>query len=129
MEAGNFFENIYTLRKWKIFSKKPKTFPNSPIKRDFFIKGFQKLYDFNDLYFTETNIPILSAQIEKNYQDYHSWFDSSFHKAGFELMFKDQWWNPFNTKLDERYFALVFHINELVIHASSFPSPDDTTLI
>ena len=43
-----------------------------------FIKGFQKLYDFKDLYFTETNIPLLSSQIEKNYADYRSWFDSSF---------------------------------------------------
>lgn len=94
-----------------------------------FIKGFQKLYDFKDLYFTETNIPVLSAQIEKNYTDYRSWFDSSFHKAGFELMFNDQWWKPFNTELDERYFALVFHINELVMHASSMPVPEDTTMI
>ena len=94
-----------------------------------FIKGFQKLYNFDDLYFTESNIPILSAQIEKNYQDYRSWFDSSFHKAGFELMFNDQYWKPFNTEIDERYFALVFHINPLVMHASNFPSPEDTVMI
>ena len=94
-----------------------------------FIKGFQKLYDFDDLYFTESNIPALSAQIEKNYQDYRSWFDSSFHKAGFELMFNDQYWKPFSTEVDERYFALVFHINELVMHASSWPAQEDTTMI
>jgi hypothetical protein len=94
-----------------------------------FIKGFRKLYDFDDLYFTETNIPLLSAQIEKNYRDYRSWFDSAFHKAGFSLMFLDQYWNPFNTEIDEKYFALVFNINALVLHASSFPDPGDTATI
>jgi len=93
------------------------------------IKGFRKLYDFDDLYFTKENIPVLSAQIEKNYQDYRSWFDSSFHKAGFELMLNDQYWKPFNIDIDERYFALVFHINELVIHAGIIPAREDTTLI
>ena len=94
-----------------------------------YIKGFQKLYEFDDLYFTENNISDLSAQIEKNYKDYPSWFDAAFHKAGFELMFLDQWWKPFNTVVDERYFALVFHINELVMHASRAPSKDDTSTI
>ena len=93
------------------------------------IKGFRKLYDFDDLYFTEENIPVLSAQIEKNYQNYRSWFDSSFHKAGFELMFNDQYWKPFNTDIDEGYFALVFHINELVMHASIPPALEDTAMI
>jgi hypothetical protein len=94
-----------------------------------FVKGFRKLYDFNELFFTEENIPLLSAQIEKNYEDYRSWFDSAFHKAGFELMFLDQYWKPFNTEVDERYFALVFHVNPLVMHASIDPSPEDTNLI
>lgn len=94
-----------------------------------FIKGFRKLYDFNDLYFTESNIPNLSVQIEKNYMDYGTWFDKAFHKAGFELMFLDQWWKPFNTEVDERYYALVFHINELVQHASIPASPEDTATI
>jgi hypothetical protein len=90
-----------------------------------FIKGFQKLYDFKDLYFTKANIPVLSAQIEKKYADYRPWFDSSFHKAGFELMFLDQYWKPFNVRVDEKYYALVFHINPLVMQVSSRPSPDE----
>lgn len=90
-----------------------------------FIKGFQKLYDFNELYFTKTNIPLLSSEIEKNYSDYRPWFDASFHNAGFELMFLDQYWNPFNTGIDERYYALVFHINPLVMQVSSRPSAGD----
>ncbi len=94
-----------------------------------FIKGFRKLYDFDELYFTETNIPRLSAQIEENYRDYRSWFDSAFHKAGYELMFLDQYWKPFNTEIDEKHFVLVFNINALVLHASSFPSPGDTAMI
>ncbi len=53
-----------------------------------FVKGFQKLYGFKDLAFTESNIAPLSAQVEKNYSDYGSWFDKAFHQAGFELI----WW-------------------------------------
>jgi len=86
-----------------------------------FIKGFQKLYDFKDLYFTASNIEDLSAQIEANYADYRTWFDQAFHQAGFELMFLDQYWKPFNTEVDESYYALVFHINPLVMHTSSKP--------
>ena len=61
--------------------------------------------------------------------DYGTWFDKAFHKAGFELMFLDQWWKPFNTEVHERYYALVFHINELVQHASIPASPEDTATI
>jgi hypothetical protein len=86
-----------------------------------FIKGFQELYDFDDLYFSERNIPDLSAQVEANYSDYRSWFDQAFQRAGFELMFLDQYWKPFNTEVDERYYALAFNINSLVTHVSYKP--------
>lgn len=89
-----------------------------------FVKGFQKLYGFNDLYFTKENLTTLSAQIEENYKDYASWFDRAFNRAGFELMFVDQYWKPFNVELDDRYFALVFHINPLV-SSSSLKSEND----
>jgi len=79
-----------------------------------FIKGFQKLYNFNHPFFTRENIEELSGNIEKNYADYRKWFDESFRKAGFELMFLDQYWNPLNTKIEEKYYALVFNINTLV---------------
>jgi len=87
-----------------------------------FIAGFQKLYDFQDPYFTESNIQGLSAKVEDNYADYRKWFDDAFHTAGFELMFLDQYWNPFNRKVDEEHYALVFNINPLVIQSSSKPS-------
>lgn len=87
-----------------------------------FIKGFQKLYGFQDLSFTESNIAPLSAQIEKNYSDYPAWFDKAFHEAGFELMFLDQYWNPFNSQVDTSHYALVFHINQLVMQASRRPA-------
>jgi len=90
-----------------------------------FIKGFQKLYDFKELYFTETNIPVLSAQIEANYAEYRAWFDASFKKAGFQLMLLDQYWNRYNTEVDERYFALVFNINTLIMQVSDRPSPGE----
>ena len=90
-----------------------------------FIKGFQKLYDFDDLYFTESNIPDLSAQVEVKYSDYRRWFDEAFQRAGFELMFLDQYWKPFNTDVAEQYYALVFHINPLVMQSSNRPAIDD----
>ncbi len=79
-----------------------------------FVKGFNKLYDFDDLFFTKENIARLSSEIEKNYSDYDSWFEKAFRKAGFEVMFLDQYWKPFNTEIDKRYYALVFHINPLI---------------
>ena len=87
-----------------------------------FIEGFQKLYDFDDLYFTENNIQDLSGQVEENYTDYRRWFDEAFHRAGFELMFQDQWWRPINTYADEKYFAHVFNIYYLVMQSSDRPS-------
>lgn len=86
-----------------------------------FVKGFRKLYDFSDLYFTKDNIPKLSAMIEANYKDYKSWFDKSFSKAGYDLMFIDQFWKPFNAELDKKYFALVFQINPLISESSKRP--------
>jgi hypothetical protein len=88
-----------------------------------FVKGFEKLYGFEDLYFTKENLSTLSGQIEENYQDYGQWFDEAFKTAGFELMFNDQYWSPFNCDLNEKYFALVFHINPLVMEASNKPEP------
>jgi len=86
-----------------------------------FVRGFQKQYGFSDLYFTKDNIAELSIRIEDNYDNYKIWFDEAFHKAGFELMFLDQYWNTFNTNIDERFFALVFHINPLVLESSQKP--------
>jgi hypothetical protein len=127
LEAGPL-DSLSLEDHWKINGKALDNTRNTSYYSHF-IKGFRKLYDFDDLYFTQANIPQLSAQIEKNYRDYRSWFDSAFQKAGFELMFLDQYWKPFNTEIDERYFALVFNINELVLNTSSFPAPGDTSTI
>jgi len=91
-----------------------------------FVKGFQKLYDFTDLSFTETNILHLSDQILVNYSNYSSWFDSAYNKAGFELMFLDQYWNPFNSQVDTEHYALVFHINQLVMEVNTRPASGET---
>jgi len=77
------------------------------------VKGFQKLYGFNDLYFTKDNIAELSVKIEKNYEDYGLWFKEAFQKSGYELMLLDQYWNS-GTEIDSKYFALVFNINSLI---------------
>ena len=89
-----------------------------------FVKGFRKLYGFNDLYFTKENIESLSGQVEKNYNDYRTWFDKSFRKAGFEMMFIDQYWKPFNTEIDEEHFALAFNINALISASSRRPDKE-----
>jgi hypothetical protein len=89
-----------------------------------FIKGLEKLYGFKDLYFTKENIEVLDSEIKKNYRDYDKWRDSAFHRAGFDLMFLDQYWNLFNCDVDDRYFALVFNINSLVMDASNHPGTD-----
>jgi hypothetical protein len=86
-----------------------------------FLEGFRILYGFNDSFFTKENIVSLSDKIAANYQDYHSWFDQAFEQAGFEVMFIDQYWNQFNTKIDTQHFALVFNINKLVSSISQRP--------
>ncbi len=86
-----------------------------------FVKGFGKLYGFDDLFFTKENIVRLSSEIERNYTDYGAWFDEAFKKAGFEVMFLDQYWKPFNTEVDKRYYALVFHINPLISESCKKP--------
>lgn len=79
-----------------------------------FVEGFKKLYGFEDLYFTEENIEVLSRQIEANYADFEAWYNKAFSLAGYEIMFNDQYWNPYNLEVDPRYHALVFHINDIV---------------
>jgi len=88
-----------------------------------FLAGFKILYDFQDPYFTATNVVALSEQVEKNYSDYRKWFHQAFEKAGFELMFLDQYWNQLNTEIDQDHYALVFNINSLVSGASHKPAP------
>ena len=89
-----------------------------------FVMGFKKLYEFNDPYFTRENTANLSMQIRSRYENYREWFDEAFYRSGFELMFLDQYWRPFNTSLNEEHFALVFHINPLVSQASRKPAED-----
>lgn len=89
-----------------------------------FVRGFKKLYDFKDLYFTRENIAQLSPAIEANYKNYESWFDKAFNVAGYDLMFLDQYWKPFNTEINKKYFSLVFHINPLVSESSKKPEKD-----
>ncbi len=77
-------------------------------------EGFRVLYGFDEMYFTPENIAQLSRQLASNYADFPGWFDEAFQKAGFALMFLDQWWSQFNVKIDTRHFALVFRIDNMV---------------
>ncbi len=114
--ASGLVENVGSLdldEMWDIYGEAIDYTRNTSFYGSF-LEGFRKLYGFNDPYFTKKNISVLSTRIENNYEDYESWFDEAFHQAGFDLMFVDQFFNPFNTELDDRYFALVFHINTLI---------------
>lgn len=90
-----------------------------------FLSGFHMLYDFQDPYFSASNVAGLSEEIEKNYADYRSWFHQAFEMAGFELMFLDQYWNQLNTEIDRDHYALVFNINSLVSEVSQKPAPGE----
>jgi hypothetical protein len=79
-----------------------------------FLQGFKILYGFDDPYFTKEGVRSLSERIASNYKNRDAWYAQSFEKAGFETMFVDQYWAPFNVDLDSRYFTLVFNINNLV---------------
>jgi len=79
-----------------------------------FLKGFNILYGYNIPYFTKEGIRSLSEQITNNYKNRDTWYAEAFEKAGFETMFVDQYWAPFNVELDPQYFTLVFNINNLV---------------
>jgi len=83
-----------------------------------FLKGFQILYGYKDLYFTEEGILSLSEKISENYSNREEWFHKVFKEAGYDIMFVDQYWAPYNVDLDRRYFALIFNINHLVVSTS-----------
>lgn len=79
-----------------------------------FLKGFKILYGYDESFFTKEGIRILSEKIAAKYKNRDDWYAEAFEKAGFETMFVDQYWAPFNTDLDPKYFTLVFNINNLV---------------
>ena len=83
-----------------------------------FVKGLERLYGFRDLYFTRDNIAVLDEKIRQNYANYGDWFDTAFKDAGFDLMFYDQYWNPFNSEMEVLILARSMFILPSV-HTSS----------
>jgi hypothetical protein len=83
-----------------------------------FLKGFSILYGYNEPYFSKGGIQSLSEMIKEHYKRQDEWYAEAFDRAGFEVMFVDQYWAPFNADLDPKYFALVFNINNLVTAAT-----------
>lgn len=79
-----------------------------------FLIGFKILYGYDEPFFTKEGIRALSEKIAAKYENREGWYAEAFEKAGFETMFVDQYWAPFNTELDPKYFTLVFNINNLV---------------
>ena len=92
-----------------------------------FLSGFRVLYGYREPYFTEPGIKSLSEKIALNYRNRDAWYAEAFKKAGFEVMFLDQYWAPFHADPDPKYFALVFNINNLVYAAAqrTLPPSDD----
>jgi hypothetical protein len=92
-----------------------------------FLAGFRILYGFDEPYFTQPGIADLSERIAENYRNREEWYQRAVDKAGFDIMFLDQYWANFNIDIDNRYFALVFNINSLVSSVSdpSMPAAGD----
>jgi hypothetical protein len=86
--------------------------------------GLKKLYDFRASVFTKENTRSLSEEIAENYRDYDTWFNKAFNEAKFEIMILDQYWNPFNCKIDTIHFALAFPINNIVYGITEGPQND-----
>ncbi len=105
---------------WKLYGKYLDFTRNTSYYRQL-LRGFNKLYGFKDISFTQENTDALSEQIGKNYNRYPEWFDYAFNKAGYDLMFVHQYWAPFNTDVDKRYFALAFDVNALIAQVSHKP--------
>ncbi|MBE0676655.1 MAG: amidohydrolase family protein [Bacteroidales bacterium] len=84
------------------------------------IKGFQKLYDFKEPSFTESNISSLASLVEEKYKDNETWFDEASKKAGFELMFLCT--GRFTIPLDKKYYVVSYYINNLVTYAGQKPA-------
>lgn len=79
-----------------------------------FIRGFQSLYDFDDPYFTKQNIASLTRAIRKNYRNLEDWYAEAFERAGFELMLVNTLDDPFQPKLDPKYYAEVFPVDYII---------------
>ena len=85
----------------------------------YLIKGFQKLYDFNEPFFTGENIPVLASRVEEKYNDFPAWFDEAFRRAGFDLMFICT--SRTNMPMDKKYYVVSYYINSLITQASQKP--------
>jgi len=78
-----------------------------------FFKGISVLYDIPFNGYDRKQIIRVSDAIKTNYRNYSAWFESSFNKAGFEIMLIDQFW-PYDFDVDTSYFRLVFNTNQVV---------------
>lgn len=82
------------------------------------LAGFRRLYEYPDDVFTRQGIDRLSAEIARRYADRDVWFAHAFRQGGFEVMFLDKHWDPWNPEVDSRYFRPVFNITALVTSIS-----------
>lgn len=98
---------------WKVYGPS-LDFSRNTSYYSHFLQGFNILYGYEEPDFTKDGIQSLSEMIAENYKNQDNWYAEAFDRAGFEIMFVDQYWAPFNTDLDPKYFALVFNINNLV---------------
>ncbi|MEN8227596.1 MAG: amidohydrolase family protein [Bacteroidota bacterium] len=118
--AGPDISSWVKVGKYLDFSRNTSTY-------DCMIEGFRILYGFEERYFTEKNIDQLNKKISENYARFDQWYDEAFEKAGYEVMLNDQWWKMFESSVDSKHHALVFHTDGLagwVVNRGGYENPD-----
>ena len=83
------------------------------------IHGYRKLYGYDKLFLTKEDAVELERRVLENYSTrYEEWFDTAFKACRFEIILVDQIREHYSLDYDARYYALVFRINNLVMHVS-----------
>lgn len=85
-------------------------------------EGLHLLYDYDAPFLTRENTISLSAQVQEKYKNYNAWFNDGFKKINYQVMFLDQFWDPYNCDIDTSHFALVFNVRDIVTEISKGPS-------
>jgi hypothetical protein len=86
----------------------------------YLVRGFQKLYGFNEKEFTPGNISALASQVKEKNRDEAAWFDEAFNAAGFDLMFLCT--SRFTIPLDKKYYVVSYYVDRYIRQAARKPA-------
>ncbi len=86
----------------------------------YLIRGFKKLYGFNEKEFTPGNIAALASQVKEKNRDDAAWFDEAFNAAGFDLMFLCT--SRFTIPLDKKYYVVSYYVDRYIRQAARKPA-------